>query len=362
MFDYSGQSPYTKQIIQQMMASGARPARNMGEGLASAGNSILGAIMAKKDEAEGQARSAAQYEAMQNAFAQDPTLKNDPLISSLISNPQLGPQIAPQVLGQVLTNRLTPESMDLPTGMRMGENGPEYIPEYLDGQMRLKQAGRTSVNTSVNTGNSGPQIGTIPQGFQLTPVSDEQGNIVSYQMAPIPGGPVDMEQQENAQRAAEAEETSQRESDVFGSAVENILRVDDEAWLPTTGAVGGALSNVGSTGARAVASHLQTLKGAAGFQRLNRMRAESPTGGALGAISKNEMDLLSNSLGVLDQELSGPEFYRALRDAHLQYNRTIHGPTYNHPQELEAKYQAKINGRSAPPARRKFNPATGRIE
>ena len=40
-----------------------------------------------------------------------------------------------------------------------------------------------------------------------------------------------------------------------------------------------------------------------GFERLQAMRDASPTGGALGQVSDNELRLLSSALGSLSQEL-----------------------------------------------------------
>lgn len=233
-----------------------------------------------------------------------------------------------------------------------------YQGSFRDFMLSSKRAGATNITNNVDA-SQGPQVGTIPQGFQLNAVAGPDGNIAGYRMEPIPGGPADREinaEEEAAEQAAtSAAQTAQIESDVFNTGVSDILRLGGDAVIPTTGFVGGIASNIGSTNALAVKNKLKTLQGAVGFRRLQRMREESTTGGALGAINKTEMDLLTSSLGVLDQELDGPEFYRALRDVQLQYNRVIHGPQFNLPESVDRQYQQLITGESAPnPMRAKY--------
>lgn len=154
MFDYGGPgSQYRNAVIQSLMAQGARPANNVGQGLASAGNSILSALLMRKQMGEESARADSAFAAMQDAIGADPSLANDPFVSRLMQNPDIGKQVAPQIMGQMLQNRFA--APDLPTGMRMGPSGPEYIPEYLEGQLRLRSAGRTSINNVVNAGTPG---------------------------------------------------------------------------------------------------------------------------------------------------------------------------------------------------------------
>jgi len=55
--------------------------------------------------------------------------------------------------------------------------------------------------------------------------------------------------------------------------------------------------------ARRVAGKLTTLKASIAQQELNEMRAASRTGGALGQVAVQELVMLENSLGALDQQL-----------------------------------------------------------
>lgn len=64
---------------------------------------------------------------------------------------------------------------------------------------------------------------------------------------------------------------------------------------------GASLANVPSTEAKRLSNLLDTIKANVGFSELQSMRAESPTGGALGQVSEMENKLLQSVLGSLDQ-------------------------------------------------------------
>jgi len=67
---------------------------------------------------------------------------------------------------------------------------------------------------------------------------------------------------------------------------------------------GGLLEKLPDSSQIALAEYLQTLKGNVGFAKLQEMRNNSPTGGALGNVSDTEIRLLQSVLGSLDQKNS----------------------------------------------------------
>lgn len=67
----------------------------------------------------------------------------------------------------------------------------------------------------------------------------------------------------------------------------------------TTG-IGSVLSGIPETDARNFRAELDTLKANIAFNELTAMREASKTGGALGAVSDREMNLLQSALGALD--------------------------------------------------------------
>jgi hypothetical protein len=70
----------------------------------------------------------------------------------------------------------------------------------------------------------------------------------------------------------------------------------------TTGLTGYLASYIPASDARNLSHALDTLKAAAGFDRLQQMREESKTGGALGQVTEQEMRFLQASQGSLNIE------------------------------------------------------------
>lgn len=68
---------------------------------------------------------------------------------------------------------------------------------------------------------------------------------------------------------------------------------------------GQALSSLPNTDARELNNYLNTIKANVGFDKLQQMRENSPTGGALGNVTENENKLLQAVNGALDPMQSG---------------------------------------------------------
>jgi len=185
---------------------------------------------------------------------------------------------------------------------------------FLDYQKALKDAGSTKITMG------GGKYGTIPPGYEL--IETEQG----AQMVPIPGGPA-FQEAEKAKKAAEVGQQSKaRSGNVVLEDIDRTLQGLDEGLLPTSGAVGGVLANVPGTQAYDVGQLIETIKANSGFDRLQAMRDSSPTGGALGAINKSEMDLLQAALGNLSQSQSAEQLKYNLERVKGIYLEIIHGP------------------------------------
>ena len=102
--------------------------------------------------------------------------------------------------------------------------------------------------------------------------------------------------------------------------------VDREAAAPwynvydsVTGLWGEGLSLIPGTPAHDTKAQIETVISSIGFDRLQKMRDESPTGGALGQVSKNELDQLNASLGNLRQSQSRFAFRRNLQQVKRHY-------------------------------------------
>ncbi len=189
---------------------------------------------------------------------------------------------------------------------------PLGMEEY---QTSQKRAGATQVN--VNDGN---KYGTIPPGYRL--VESPNG---AY-MEAIPGSPDAVK----ADQAAKAKDTksdhAQVSSDAVDTAFNNVLRVDGERVLPTTGFFGGMLNEVGGTASNNVRAALETLKANASLTTLQKMRDESPTGAGMGSPSDSEQKMIQASFATLEQSQSRPEFIRNLNNFRNMWMDLVHGP------------------------------------
>lgn len=123
-----------------------------------------------------------------------------------------------------------------------------------------------------------------------------------------------------APKAYSGLEAQARATDLVLEKLDSILGPEKH---PEQGRVSGGLGgtvglNALTSGIPNTASHdldatLDTIRSIIGFDKLQEMRANSPTGGALGAISDKENKLLQSVFGSLDQAQS-PEQFRANLD------------------------------------------------
>ena len=99
-----------------------------------------------------------------------------------------------------------------------------------------------------------------------------------------------------------------KEKALLVNAESNFDRMIEEAEAiknhPSLGMATGMtspMSRIPGTGAKNVSSRLNTLKSKTGFSVLQEMRANSPTGGALGQVSDRENQMLQENISSLDQ-------------------------------------------------------------
>lgn len=93
---------------------------------------------------------------------------------------------------------------------------------------------------------------------------------------------------------------------------------DNNGWFET-GLTGAAMRNVPGTAAKDLASNVKTIDANAAFNALAEMRANSPTGGALGNVTERELDLLTSSVANLDTAQSQQQFFSNLAEAKKVY-------------------------------------------
>tara|TARA_R110001599_G_scaffold153122_1_gene338290 strand:+ start:40 stop:636 length:597 start_codon:yes stop_codon:yes gene_type:complete len=113
---------------------------------------------------------------------------------------------------------------------------------------------------------------------------------------------------------------------------------------------GSWLKAMTETDALTMATDLKQIQANLAFDRLQEMRAASPTGGALGQVSERELELLQSAMQSINQKLSPEEFrirllevkrlYSQLRDKSLQDYAFSMATTTN--PEVRAEYDTQM--------------------
>lgn len=163
------------------------------------------------------------------------------------------------------------------------------------------------------------QAPNIPSGYMAQ--YDDQNRFVGA--VPIPGGPVEAEQQ----AAAQAAEARAGKADISSGVITRAAARAREAagkrmFGPYGQGVVGAL--IPQSDAAEVANQVETLKALGTLENLNAMRQASPTGGALGNVTEGEGQKLAAASGALDP--SNPNFERDLADYERTLLEVVHGP------------------------------------
>ena len=90
-----------------------------------------------------------------------------------------------------------------------------------------------------------------------------------------------------------------------------------------TGIIGNVFSAVPGTNAHNVGQAILTVEAAVGFDRLQFMRDNSKTGGALGQVSNIELQLLKSSLGALRQSQTKEAFQTNVNAVRKHYKNSV---------------------------------------
>jgi hypothetical protein len=133
----------------------------------------------------------------------------------------------------------------------------------------------------------------VPEGLKVTKGKiDAEGNVT-----------LDIEPAPDAKKQVRALKEPISDLDLMLRTI-NQIRSIYKGISPGVGGAANWLSYIPGTDAADVARLVKTLQGNIAFKKLAEMKAASPTGGALGAISERELDLLASSAGSVDPALS----------------------------------------------------------
>ena len=152
--------------------------------------------------------------------------------------------------------------------------------------------------------------------------------------------------------AAAVEKSDLRKKEVEQRADIVINKIDDalgKVGFFTTGLTGSILGQVAGSPAYDLRRDVDTIKANIGFQELQKMREMSPTGGALGQVAVQELNMLQAVLSSLDANQSEAQIKQGLLAARKHFNNW-----------KQAVNEAQPGAQA--PKRMKFNKATGQLE
>lgn len=201
----------------------------------------------------------------------------------------------------------------MPANIREWEYYNALTPEQQGEYIRMKRANPyldlgtgfgqpDPINPGSLAGPVIPKNGDIPTGFEQNPAG---GGI-----APMPGSPQETELNAGKVKAATAINTLEQKNQIAVGAIDKALT---NATFWTTGMLGSLSSALPGTPAYDLARTLDTIKANIGFEELQTMRDNSPTGGALGQVTERELAFLQSTIANIEQAQSEPQLRENLR-------------------------------------------------
>jgi len=161
-------------------------------------------------------------------------------------------------------------------------------------------------------------------------VTEDPDSATGFKFTAIPGSPADL-RQKNAKlkegKVTSAEQTKTEAQATSGTLVleeiDRAIKAIESNPRLTTGLGAQLTENIAGTPAADVKQLLAPIQANIGFDRLQRMRDESPTGGALGQVAVKELDFLQATQGSLSQLQTSPQLLENLKRLSEQYKSSM---------------------------------------
>lgn len=234
--------------------------------------------------------------------------------------------------------RVIPQTGDLPQGYVPPPNyapwGPQAAPG--GGEVAPPQVpGEMPVYSQPQGPSAGvPGVAPLPSSVEPPPGAG------SY----MPGSEPAMKAEKEAAAIAEKKRAQTVTRDIV---VEDIDRARRQLGASTTGLFGAATANIPGSPAHDLQQMIEGIGANIGFDRLQQMRNQSPTGGALGQVSDFENKLLQSVYGSLRQSQNKGQLDYNLRRLKNIYNKVINEglkPGDPIPTGEEVRTRIDING------------------
>ena len=169
-------------------------------------------------------------------------------------------------------------------------------------------------------------------------------------------GKLDVERRKNLSKANTALKALESQSNIVTKTIDKAI----DSISPYSTGYGSYLSFLPNTQARKLKNYLDTIKANVGFDKLQQMRDNSPTGGALGQVSEMENRLLQAVNGALDIA-QADQLEENLKNIKSLYPKVLEERkeafNYDYGQYLPEKKRPEIKKRI-----KRYNPETGRLE
>lgn len=175
-----------------------------------------------------------------------------------------------------------------------------------------------------------------PLGYRYT--QGENG------LEPIPGGPADAKVGRQAEQDAKRADGAVQRADLI---LKNVKDAINKTGFTTAGPIGAIARKIPGTGGFDLDKAMDPIRANIGFAELQQMREASPTGGALGQVAVQELNMLQSVLGSLDTAQTPDQLHKNL---------------YAIERHITNWKNAVNQARSGGPAVRRYNPETGKIE
>lgn len=249
-------------------------------------------------------------------------------LAGLLANPVTSAGTQP-AYSNFLQSQLMPQQ---PPELTAAQKNFQFMQSLPEDQRDLFTQFAGSPRTEVNVGQS--EYGTIPQNYQLK--RDDNGNL---RMEIIPGSPAERELTKEQQNTQKKQLLGKVGNDIVNDDINRAINIVNTSSLPVTGLGGNWLKSIPGTQASNLNSLLDTVRANVSFDKLQRMREASPTGGALGQVSDFENKLLQNTYANLEQSQTKDQFLYNLNRLKETFNLIVHGtatPTFNNQFHNEA--------------------------
>ena len=226
--------------------------------------------------------------------------------------------------------RVAPKPQGAPSGYRISADGRgfEAIPGGpADPSVIQQNAQARGPATQITIGDGQhlpkPPTGTVWQmGPDGRPVLDERGAPIAI---PFQGGPAMADAAAAETQAQGRRNQAIREATVVTEDISRAVGIIQNSDWPTTGLFGAALANLPGSAAHDLNKMMDTIKSNSAFGALQKMRENSPTGGALGAVSERELTLLQSTIGSLEQSQGQQQILDNLARVHNGFLDVVFG-------------------------------------